>query len=102
MGKSGRKKVSFQDMEHEVSKATSISFKTIDKSDTKQVSFKTIEETNNKLIPFKTFNAVGLRQDRKLAALKDSFTSENKSALDDHQHSWQEDLSFMTRGEIQP
>ena len=34
MGKSGRKKVSFQDMEHEVSKATS--FKTIDKSGTKK------------------------------------------------------------------
>ena len=68
MGESRRKEVSFQDMEHEVSKATSTSFKTIDKSHTKQipfktidksgtnrVSFKTIEETNNKSIHFKTF-----------------------------------------------
>ena len=47
MGKSGRKKVSFQDMEPEVSKATSTSFKTIDTSGTKQVSFRTTEETTN-------------------------------------------------------
>ena len=43
LGKSGRTKVSFQDMEHEVSKAPS--FKTINKSGTNRVSFKTIEET---------------------------------------------------------
>ena len=56
-------------MEHEVSKATSASFKTIDKigtrqvsfktidsSGTRRVSFKTIEETNNRSIPFKTFD----------------------------------------------
>ena len=54
MGKSGRNKVSFQDMENEVSKA--ISFKTIDKSGTKRVSFKTTEETNNISIHFKTFD----------------------------------------------
>ena len=52
----GRKKVSFQDMEHEVSKATSTSFKTIDNSGTNRVPFKTIEETNNRSIPFKTFD----------------------------------------------
>ena len=50
MGKSGRKRVSFQDMEHEVSKATS--FKTIDKSGTNRVSFKTIEHTSNISISF--------------------------------------------------
>ena len=43
IGKSGRKKVSFQDMEHQVSKAPSI--KATDKSGINRVSFKTIEDT---------------------------------------------------------
>ena len=42
-GKFERKKISFQDTEHQVSKAPS--FKTTDKSGTNRVSFKTIEET---------------------------------------------------------
>ena len=46
MGKSGRKKVSFQDTEHEISKATS--FKTIGKSGIKRVSFKTIGKSGTK------------------------------------------------------
>ena len=72
-------------MEHEVSKATSISFKTIDESDTKHVSFNTIEETNNKSISFKTFDDwVKARTAKCDTALKDalSFISEKKSALD--------------------
>ena len=86
MGKSGRKKVSFQDMEHEVSKATSISFKTIDQSDTEQVSFKTIEENKQQIaIPFKTFDDwIKARTANCDMALKDaiSFVSEKKSAID--------------------
>ena len=96
MGKSGRKKVSFQDMEHEVIKATSskttgksgtnrVCFKTIDKSDTKRVSFKTIEVTNNKVIPFKTFDELVKARIAKCdMALKDalSFVSEKKSTVD--------------------
>ena len=70
MGKSGRKKVSFQDTEHEVSKAP---------------SFKTIEETNNKLISFKTFDDwVKARIANCDMALKDalSFISGKKLAVD--------------------
>ena len=69
MSKSGRKKVSFQDMEHEVSKAP---------------SFKTTEETNNKLISFKTFdNWIKARTANCDMALKDafSFISDKKSAI---------------------
>ena len=93
MDKYGRKKVSFQDTEHEVNKATSISFKTIDKSDTKQVSFKTIEETNNKSIPFKTFDdLVKARTANCDTALKDalSLVSDKKSALDRRTHNEQD------------
>ena len=43
-----------QDMEHEVSKATSTPFKTIDKNGTKQVHFKTIDKSGTKRVPFKT------------------------------------------------
>ena len=95
MGKSGRKKVSMQYMEHEVSKATS--FKTIDKSGTKSVSFKIIdksdtksffqdhEETDNRSIPFKTFDEwVKARTAKSDMALKDalSFISGKRSAPD--------------------
>ena len=84
MAKSGRKKVSFQDMEHEVSMATAISFKTIGKSGTNKVSFKGTEETNNKSISFKTFDDwVKVRTANCDAALKDalSFVSVKKSAV---------------------
>ena len=84
IGKSGRKKVSFQDTEHEVSKAPSS--KTIDKNGTNRFSFKTIEDTSNKSIPFKTFVTIGSRLGQQIMtqALKDalSFVSDKKSALD--------------------
>ena len=70
MGKSGWKKVFFQDKEHEVGKAN---------------SFKTIEDTNNKSISFKTFNNwVKARTVNCDTALKDalSFVSDMKSAVD--------------------
>ena len=70
MGKSERKKVSFQDMEHEVSKAPSI---------------KTTEETNIKSISFKTFDKwIKARTANCDLALKDvlSFISDKKSAVD--------------------
>ena len=70
LGKSGRKKVSFQDKEHEVGKTN---------------SFKTIEDTNNKLISFKTFDDwVKGRTAHCDMALKDalSFISDKKSAID--------------------
>ena len=101
MGKSGRKKVSFQDMEHEVSKAPS--FKTIDKSGTNRVSFKTIEETNNKSISFKTFDDwVKARTANCDTALKDalSFISEKKSAIDGEKDSHMS--KTCTTREIQP
>ena len=116
MGKSGRKKVSFQDTEHEVSKATSTSFKTIDKNGTKQVnfmtldksgtkrvSFKTIEETSNISIPFKTFDDwVKARTANCDKALKDalSFVSGKKSAVDREKDSPQARPAQL--GEIQP
>ena len=82
VGKSGRKNVSFQYMEQEVSKATS--FKAIAKSGTKRVSrplikvalivsLKTMEETNNRSIPFTTFEEwVKARTAKCDTALKDA------------------------------
>ena len=59
MGKSGRKKVSFQDTEHEVSKATSL--KTTDKSGTNRTSLKTIDKNGTKQVPSKTINKSGTK-----------------------------------------
>ena len=70
MGKSGRKKVSFWDKEHEVGKAN---------------SFKTIEDTNNKSISFKTFDDwVKAKTAHCDMALKYAlnFVSDKKSAVD--------------------
>ena len=89
LGKSGRKKVTFQDMEHQVSKAPS--FKTIEDTSESPIHFKTFQEwvkarkATNKLISFKTFDEwVKARTAQYDTVLKDalSFASEKKSAID--------------------
>ena len=112
MSKSGRKKVSFQDMEREVSPSRTWNVRSVRQHLLLSrplikvaliVSFKTIEETNNKSISLKTFdNWVKARTANCDTALKDalSFISEKKSVLDGEKDSPQ--VRPTQTGEIKP